>query len=478
MSRGPISHRATSDHHMDIDDEYKGKDLEYIYFQDIVDADNLAAIVAHIIYYGIPTKKRPLHFVLSGRPEDFRWPKFADGCGFQFPGMRPTQDEYSCKEDSQLVREHSACWIVTFLHKRYNVGTTLEEAMECVRVYDGGCPEYLSNITNFMHSREFLFGRPDGTIRTPEEYKTLQTQLNRTVVVDPVSQCYIADMEPDEVKNARRTGICEFIEKDITAFKAAAKITSANVLRPLKSLLVWLDEKENKDHNIVAVALAPLPALRELFHDDRHILQDRLVRVIGQLFAWDNCAPHFWTRSSTAVNLLRNQFNVDCDPTSVEEIFFKWLLQCEKLKRIVVIPSEGIKTPQKLAFYNTLYQELLQKPFHELSPVGQLWVLWNGIKGNTAQSMFDQEVIFLMHELDTKGNPSDCENTWYEMTHGHPVIPNIDIQEKLEWNRLVIGLKKPDALASDDIVGPLMIVALEVKETVFDDYMAKTSELM
>lgn len=327
-----------------------------------------------------------------------------------------------------------------------------------------------------MHSREFLFGRPDGTIRTPEEYKTLQTQLNRTVVVDPVSQHYSADMEPDEVKDARRTGICEFIEKDITAFKAAAKITSANVLRPLKSLLDWLDEKENKDRYIVAVALAPLLAFRELFHDDRHILQDRLVRVFGQLFAWDNCAPHFWTRSSTAVNLLRNQFNVDCDPTSVKEIFFECLRQCEKLEHIVVIPSEGIKTTRKLEFYNTLYQKLLLRPFNELSPVGQLWVLWNGIKGNTAQSMFDQEVIFLMHELDTKGNPSDCENTWYEMTHGHPVIPNI--QEKLEWNRLVIGLKKPDALASDDIVGPLMIVALEVKETVFDDYMAKTSELM
>ena len=48
------------------------KDMLYIFFQDIVDADNLMAIVAHLQHYGAPTKARPLHFVLTQRPENFR----------------------------------------------------------------------------------------------------------------------------------------------------------------------------------------------------------------------------------------------------------------------------------------------------------------------------------------------------------------------------------------------------------------------
>jgi hypothetical protein len=92
--------------------------------------------------------------------------------------------------------------------------------------------------------------------------------------------------------------------------------------------------------------------------------------------------------------------------------------------------------------------------------------------------MFDQEVIYLLHALDTNGYNSNCDNTWYNMTVGHPVIPNIDIQKKLESDRLVIGLKKPDALAPDDIVGPLMNVAFDVKEDVFEEYMNKTRKLL
>ncbi len=48
------------------------KDMLYIFFQDVVDADNLMAIVAHLQHYGAPTKARPLHFVLTQRPESFR----------------------------------------------------------------------------------------------------------------------------------------------------------------------------------------------------------------------------------------------------------------------------------------------------------------------------------------------------------------------------------------------------------------------
>ena len=426
----------------------KEEDVAYILLQDVADADNFASVAAHIDRYGMPTKENPLHFVLVRRPENFRYPKFFPGCGFSFPGVVPSQPEEVCEEDSRLLAEHGAARLKAFLG-------LLGVPLKYVSVYDGGCPKQTSNLSHLLHARDFLFVNPvNGDLATPENYARLQSELNGEVFVD--SEKYSYAKEPESLKVARQQRCRDFMSQRM-------------FLQPLGDLYDWLAKEDNRP--IVAIPLAPLTGFANLFAmDERGILRDRLVRVYGQLFAWDNCAPHFWTRSPQAVNTLMNQFNVDCD-TDVVEYVLEQLRRCEKLKHVALVPTEAIKTPEMQAFYDQLDGELRDTDFDKLPPVARLWRQWNAVKGNKAQPIFDPAVIFLMHQMEIdQSDAKSCANKLFEMTSAHVMIPAD--QSVYKWNRPVF------CLALGDSVGMNMHAALEVKTEKFDDFKAMMIELL
>ena len=435
------------------------KESVAIFLQDVADADNFAAVAAYIVRYGMPTKKKPIHFVLVQRPEHFGYPKFFPGCGFSFPGVVPSQPEEVCEKDSRLLAEHGAARLKAFLG-------LLDVPLEYVYVYNGECPEQTSNLSHLLHARDFLFVNPvNGDLATPENYARLQSELNGEVFVDSEKK-YSYAKEPESLKVARQQRCRDFISQQLNEL---AEITGTRMfLQPLGDLYDWLAKEDNRP--IVAIPLAPLTGLANLFAmDERGILRDRLVRVYGQLFAWDNCAPYFWTRSPQAVNILKNQFNVDCD-TDVVEYVLEQLGLCKKLEHVVLVPTEAIKTPEMQAFYDQLDGELRDTPFDKLPPIARLWRQWNAVKGNKAQPIFDPVVIFLMHQMEIDQSDSTCANKLFEMTSAHVMIPAD--QSVYNWNRPVF------CLAPGDSVGMNMRAALEVKTEMFDDFKAMMIELL
>ena len=424
-----------------------------IFLQDVADADNFASVAAYIDRFGAPTPKRPIHFVLTQRPEDLSLPKFHAGCAFRFPGVIPraserTRDAY----DTQLVAEDAARRLVTFLHRELGVGASIGHALELVRVYDGGCPERSSNLSHLVHARDFLFDRKDlltgdeeniGELIDGDEYLQLQIRLNGEVALHP-TEGYVASSEPPEMRSRRQELARAHINKALDHFTRAA---GATALRPLADLLAWLADEDPR--NIVAFALAPLTGLANLFAiDERGILRDRLVRVFGQLFAWDNCAPHFWTRSPQAVNILKNQFNVDCDTDAVEYVLKQFGL-CRKLEHVVLVPTEVLKTSEQLAFHQELDERLRTQDFNSLPPLQRLWRQWNSIKGDKAQIIFDPAVIFLAHRLECEGSHLAQTNSLMDMASVRFVQHD---GAEFGWDRPVFQMAPDDGLGSSDRV--------------------------
>jgi hypothetical protein len=419
-----------------------------IFFQDVADADNFASVAAYIERYGNPTPTRPIHFVLTQRPEDLSLPKFHAGSVIRFPGVIPrpsdrTRDAY----DTQLVAEDAARRLVTFMHRELGLGASLLHTLELIRVYDGGCPTASSNLSHLVHSRDFLFDRKDlltgddadiGALVDGDEYLQLQAQLNGEVVVHP-TEGYVVASEPPEIRSRRQELIRSHISKALDHF---ARSSGKTPLRPLSDLLSWLAEDSNP---IVAFVLAPLTGLSNLFAMDKGgILHSRLARVFGQLFAWDNCAPHFWTRSPVAANILKNQFNVDCDTRAVEHVL-EQLGLCSKLGSVVLVPTEVLKSTDQLTFLQELDERLRTQDFKSLPPLQRLWRQWNSIKGDKAQAIFDPAVIFLAHRLECEGPKLAQTNSLMDMASVRFVIHD---GAEFGWDRPVFRMTPDDGLRS------------------------------
>lgn len=407
----------------------KLKDFLHFFLQDVADADNFASIAAYIKCVGHPTKARPLHFVLVQRADNFRWPKFHPGCGFKFPGPVSSGREEPCPEDSLLTALHGAARLREFLK-------LLKVPLDYVFIYDGGLTDEHSNLSNLVHASDYLLRNLiSGDTTSPEDYISLQSKLNGEVFINE-AKTYDFSMEPIELKAARQKRTREHIQTQLDSYA----VEKATLLRPLSDLLEWLAEEDPRSF-IVAFALAPLTGLANLFAmDKRGILRDRLVGVFGQLFAWDNCAPHFWTRSPEGVNILKNQFNVDCDTKAVKSVL-EQLEQCINLILLVLVPTEAIKDPLLESFLNGLHRELKAIPFKELRPIEQLWFQWNSIKGGKAQVIFDPMVIYLWHclsqiDIDQKDLTA---NELFDMKPASVSIPGK--QKVFGWNRDVFRLK-------------------------------------
>jgi hypothetical protein len=446
----------------------KLKDLLPIVFQDVADADNFASVAAYIDCFGHPTKARPLHFVLIQRADNFRYPKFHPGCGFSFPGAVSSGREEPCPEDSLLAAQHGAARLREFL-------TDLGVSLDYVFIYDGGLTDEHSNLSNLVHARDFLLrDLISGNTTSPEDYIRLQSVLNGKVSINETTKKYDFSEESCELKDARQERTREYIKKQLAPYE---KVT---LLRPLSDLLKWLTEEDPRSF-IVAFALAPLTGLANLFAmDERGILRARLVRVFGQLFAWDNCAPHFWTRFPQAVNILKNQFNVDCHTKAVKFV----LEQLELCKNLlcVFVPTEAIKDPRLESFLNGHHQKLKAISFEKLRPVEKLWFQWNSIKGDKAQAIFDPLVFYLWHclnQIDIDQDDSTANelfemkpasvsipdnqddstaNELFEMKPASVSIP--DNQEIFEWDRTVFRLEPIES----DSTGLKISAALKLKD--------------
>jgi hypothetical protein len=396
----------------------------------------------------MPTGKRPLHFVLVQRPENLAYPKFLPGC-FPFPGVVPSKPEEMSEEDSLLVAEHGAARLNAFL-------TQHGVSPEAVFVYNGKLTKQSPNLTHLLHARDYLFVNPvDGKITTPEDYTRLQSELNGDVFVDPDIKKYDLEKEPLALRKARRERCRTFITRQLDEVAQATGRPTG--LQPLEELYNFLDTDECEE--IVAFALAPLTSLAALFKMG-DVLREKLVRVYGQLFAWDNCSPQ-------AVNILKNQFNVDCDTDAVESVLTQFPL-CKKLEHIVLVPTEVIKNPKAQALFDDLHQELSKTPVEKLSQIGHLWRQWNVIKGNKAQPIFDPAVIFLWDSMETDGYDKTYANKLCEMTAACVIIP--DNQSDYKWNRTVFGLTPGNS------VGMKIRAAVRFTEEGFEEFKKMTRD--
>ena len=187
------------------------------------------------------------------------------------------------------------------------------------------------------------------------------------------------------------------------------------LLRPLEELTTWITTVQNtldKDKlvPVIAFLLAPLTGFSNMFKiDDGTVLKTHLTKVYGQLFAWDNAIlynaktqnaiPGTFTYSPQSKNILKNQFNVDCDTVAVDHIL-KELNECRNLTDVQWIPTEMIKNETLDAYIKTLYDINYKKYSSEL-PLVKLWRQWSFIKGSP-QFIFDPSVIFHAHEHSTQ----------------------------------------------------------------------------
>jgi hypothetical protein len=445
-----------------------------VFFQDVADADNFASVAAEWIK-NPPTKEKKFLFVLTVRPENLRTPKWFPDCGFKFPGVIPkgaeaTRDEY----DTRLVALDNVRRLVTFMGNYLGIPPT--EVMELMIVYSGGAPEQESNLAHTVHARDFSFDRRDlitgnlsdiGQLISGDEYLSLQKKFNGVVGSDPETQIYSITTEDAELGLARQAMARTAILSGLNSFAAAVGVADMNkILRPLKEIFAELPNLDNPfdKRTVEAFALAPLTGLANLFVMDEHdVLCDRLVRVFGQLFAWDNCAPKFWTKSPQAVNILKNQFNVDCDTKAVLDVLEQFK-RCTNLKSVVLVPTEVVKTDDYLKFLQEKHDSLRTKEFSGLPLLEQLWVQWNEVKGNKAQIIFDPAVVFLAHELKKH---DCCENALMDI---RPVSIRV-LEESLEWNR--------DVFCMQETSEPTKIYAgLDFKPGMFQVFCAQTDELL
>ena len=369
----------------------KFKELLYIFFQDVSDADNLLSIVAHIRKYGFPTLLNPLIIVLARRTANFadpHWKQCKDGV---FPGVHTKSWETIDPEDTALLAENDARHIIEFLHYTQGVGATLAEAAKIIQIYDSGNPSTISPMSNLIHASQFLFSEK-GRVRSITEYNTLLEDLQGNVQMTegPDGKLFY-NPEKDMVgRNARQKRIRDFITDKNEEFKKDAGGISS-CIRPLKELGEMLAQDTR---NIVAYLLAPATGFANLFLDENGgaSLRDRLVAVFGQLLAFDNCAPEFYRISRESLNIFRNQFNVGCDISALLQLF-KEFLRCKELKLILTLPTEIVKNLSELQ--RELYTSLKGTDVDAISPLEQLYVQWCGIKGGRPEIIFDPAVVFI-----------------------------------------------------------------------------------
>ena len=448
-----------------------------IFLEDTADADNFMSVAAEW-RKNPPTKEKKLIFVLTVRPEDLKTPKWFPGCGFKFPGVIPkgveaARDEY----DTRLVALDNVRRLVTFLANY--LGISPAEVRELMIVYSGGAPEQNSNLAHAVHARDYLFDRRDlitgkesdiGQLVSGAEYLSLQKKFNGVVGFDPEAQMYSVTTEAPELCLARQAMARTAILSGLNSFAAAVGVADMNeILRPLHEIFAELPNQDDPfdKRTVRAFALAPLTGLANLFAmDERGVLHDRLVRVFGQLFAWDNCAPAFWTKSPQAVNILNNQFNVDCDTDATSYVLAQLKL-CRNLEYVVLVPTEVVKTDDNLKLLQEKHDFLRTKDFRGLPPLEQLWVQWNEAKGNKAQIIFDPTVVFLARELEEQESRPNCENALMDI---RPVSIRV-LEESLGWNRDVFCMQETSEPT-------LFYAALDFKPGKFSVFCAQTDELL
>ena len=433
-----------------------------VFLQDAVDADNLASVVAYFLLYGWPTKDNPLHWLLAVRTENFSYPKFCKGCGFSMPPVIRTTEEEACEEDSYLTAEHAVAHIVSFLHYQYKFGATLVDAFECFRFYTGPIPKCSANLSNMFHARDFCFARSStGVLLTPEEYLDMQLQLNGKVFVNEKGQ-YDPSNEPTADKDSRRDRCVDVIKKDLAEFKTAAGIKpGASLLQPLDNFLKHMDTIPEPVDFLV---LAPMTSLEKLI--ELGLLLTKINKIYGQFFAWDNLAPEIWTLSPKAVNILKNQYNHDCDTPATDTIL-KWLKESDI--PAILVPTEVIKTTEQEAFFSDLNERLAKIPFEKLPPLARLWRQWNLSKNGKGQFMFDQLVVFLKYVIDILDTDESYTNGLIEMTPAYVLTP--EDQTPFRWPVKVSTLRT----GRGDIN---MFAGLTVKEEAFPCLMKLTEALL
>jgi hypothetical protein len=431
----------------------------YIFFQDVADADNFMSVVAFRQLYGAPTSDNPIHFVLTQRPENLGIPKAYNGGPINAKLLREDKHGLDNPEDALLVAEDGARRFIMFMHKHYKIGETLKEAYDLIRVYDGGLPSMSSNLSHLSHKRDYLFDRADllprngplGEIITADEYLVLEKQYND---IPENTASYDYDYKNDNSIDARRANIREAINVALGPFKNDIN-RRGPLLRPLTELTSWIEEKQNSLGiigkrpvvQVVAFILAPLTGFANMFQIEKgKVLKKYLTNVYGQLFAWDNASPHYF-RTTSSVNILKNQFNVDCDTDAVTYILQE-LDTCKKLENITWIPSEMLKSPEHMTSITLIRTEIKLKG--NKSPLEKLWEQWCDIKG-PPQTIFDPSVIFYAHEKEyEKSKPmiKRIDKIKYIPHYGQlfTAEPSYKIfkQSPMQWNRTVYQITKEE----------------------------------
>lgn len=362
-----------------------------IIFQDVADGDNLLAIYNYILK-NYPTIENPIHIVLSLRSDDFRIPKFAPGQ--KFPGVIPDKSlRTNNTEDMELSGKNSARRILMFLHAA-GVGDTLAHTAQLVKIYNGGYPEQVSNLSHRLHAHDGFFDclhiltddiNDMGKLVTKEQYNDIIKIINGTIVLDS-SNNYDITQEPLDLQENRRLRVREYMT---TAVKHAETIIDGVLLKPLDDILQIISKNTLP---IDVELLAPFTGLMNIFKQDiSKNFYAYLRRIHGQFGAWDNC-------KATTKNIFKNPFNMDCDTIAVNYVL-EALLLCGKLEYVMIVPTEISKSAEQMEPLTTLYNTLLTVDFNSIPLFMRLWFQWSHIKGSV-QPIFDQAVGFFAEEMN------------------------------------------------------------------------------
>ena len=365
--------------------------LLYIFFQDVSDADNILSIVAHIRKHGMPSRRKPLIIVLTRRTTNFADPHMSQCKKSGFPGVKTKPWETIDDEDTALLAESDARYIIEFLHYTQGVGASLAEAAEIIRIYDSGNPSTISPMSNLIHASQFIFSEK-GRVRPIAEYNEIMERLHGNVQMTegPDGKWFYNPENDKKGRIERQYRIREFITKLNEEFKKdAGEIPSC--IRPLKELGAMLAQDTRY---IIAYLLAPATGFANLFLDEHggKSLYERLIAVFGQFLAFDNCAPEFYRINPKPMNIFGNQFNVGCDVSAFLQLFNEFIACC-RLQLILTVPTEIVKNLTEL--HTELYTKLKEADISTLSPLEQLYAQWCGIKGGRPEIIFDPAVVFI-----------------------------------------------------------------------------------
>ena len=340
----------------------------FIVYQDIADVDNLYSLL--LIAKNLKISPRnPLLLVLMPRLVNFSAVPLRKE-DFSPALICPPETSSDSYSDSELLFRDSAVRVWQYIHTSLHTSHSMRYTMDSVLIFRGDYPinsfsqltPSLAPINHAVHAHDYVFFRRDlfggeyGDVISPDEYQT-----------------WLQNLRSD-------TKRCETIRTEIESgfqkFESLHGIKFHTFIYPLKDLHHKLTVV---DKNVIIVLLAQATSCVKFLSEPSLLRKVRC--VYGQFFTW-----------SSEENILGAQFNIALDRISAEK--------CVRLIRESNIPFYCVTTqyPNNGSAPKEFVRraELGRGKLCDSGMFFSLRDLWNGVKGNRPQGIFDIWTVALI----------------------------------------------------------------------------------